>query len=243
MVTWYRAAATSHLRLLAAVPSVRAAVYRESATDIGVAGLAVISTGTTAATTLAGVSFAGPSGITPTASGLLLNANCGLAFVVDASQAREFALAHWLVGGADGGCLFVRCSDGAKTLLTDAEARVLASGATMSWNSAAKAWIAVAGAVPGDVVQVGFSVASTAVVFLGTIAAVASNRSGAAIDLAAARFSAGLEATTRVTPDNAAAGTVIAKAPLAVLRDAPARPFVHPTNTTRLKYRHDDTQM
>ncbi|WP_333669538.1 hypothetical protein [Elioraea tepidiphila] len=279
VVTRYRAAATRHVRLLAAVPSLRSAAYRESATDTGVEGLAVVSTGTTAATTLAGVSFAGLSGLTPTASGLLLNANRGLAFVVDASQAREFALAHWLVGGADGGRLFVRCFDGAKTLLTDAEARVLASGATMTWNSAAKAWIAgagmadaslnrrqsvrvigaaiafaqigivgfdgqielealrlyglpdaapavlagpthgwgrreipfsaaydppslgagashqtniaVAGAVPGDAVQVGFSIASTAVVFLGTIGAsgtvtaVAWNRSGATVDLAA----------------------------------------------------------
>jgi hypothetical protein len=183
------------------------------------------------------------------------------------------------LGGADGGRLLVRCFDAAKTLLTDASADVLASGATMSWNSAAKAWIAsagmadtslnrrqsvrvigssvafaqvgivgfdgqielealrlyglpdaapavlagpthgwgrreipfsaaydppslgagashqvniaVAGAVPGDAVQVGFSIASTAVVFLGTIGAsatvtsVAWNRSGSTVDLAA----------------------------------------------------------
>jgi hypothetical protein len=51
--------------------------------------------------------------------------------------------------------------------------------------------IAVAGAVPGDAVQVGFSVASTAVVFLatigasGTVTVVAWNRSGSNVDLAA----------------------------------------------------------
>jgi hypothetical protein len=61
----------------------------------------------------------------------------------------------------------------------------LAAGASHQLN------IAVAGAVPGDVVQVGFSVASTAVVFLGTIGAsatvtvVAWNRSGSTVDLGA----------------------------------------------------------
>ncbi|GIX10383.1 hypothetical protein [Elioraea sp.] len=145
VVNRHRAAAARHPRLLAAVPSLRSAAYRESAADIGVESLAVVSTGTTAATTLAGVSFAGLSGITPTASGLLLNANRGLVFVVDVREAKEFALAHWLVGGADGGRLFVRCFDAAKTILTDADARVLASGTTMGWNSAPKAWIAGAG--------------------------------------------------------------------------------------------------
>ena len=51
--------------------------------------------------------------------------------------------------------------------------------------------MSVPGVVPGDSVQVGFSIASTAVVFLGTIGAsatvtaVAWNRSGATVDLAA----------------------------------------------------------
>jgi hypothetical protein len=31
---------------------------------------------------------------------------------VDCTQAKEFALAHWLVNGADGGRLFVRCFGG-----------------------------------------------------------------------------------------------------------------------------------
>lgn len=51
--------------------------------------------------------------------------------------------------------------------------------------------MSVPGALPGDAVQVGFSVASTAVLFLGTIGAsgtvtvVAWNRAGSTIDLAA----------------------------------------------------------
>ena len=60
-------------------------------------------------------------GIAPTSRGLLLDAQTGFAFVVDTTQAKEFALAHWLVNGADGGRLFVRCFDGDGCALTDAK--------------------------------------------------------------------------------------------------------------------------
>jgi hypothetical protein len=36
-----------------------------------------------------------------------------MAFVVDTTSAKEFALAHWLTSGASGGRLFVRVFDGA----------------------------------------------------------------------------------------------------------------------------------
>ncbi len=99
----HRAPASRHLRLLGSVRNVRAAAFRHSATEIGVEGLAVVATSTTSATTLAGLSFNGLDDITPTARGLLLEAQRGLAFVVDCSQTKEFALVHSLVGGADGG--------------------------------------------------------------------------------------------------------------------------------------------
>ena len=78
----------------------------------------------TAATTLAGLCFNGLDGIAATSRGLLLDANRGMAFVVDTSSAKEFALAHWLVGGVDGGRLFVRVFDGGTPPVTAAYRRV-----------------------------------------------------------------------------------------------------------------------
>lgn len=101
MINRHRAPASRLLRVLEAVPNLRAAAFRQSATEIGVERLAMLATSTTAATTLAGLSFNGLDGITATARRLLLEENRGLAFVVDTSSAKEFALAHWLVGGAD----------------------------------------------------------------------------------------------------------------------------------------------
>jgi hypothetical protein len=62
-----------------------------------------MATFTTAETTMAALSWNGLNGITATARGLLLNPNRGIGFVVQTTHAKEFALAHWLVGGADGG--------------------------------------------------------------------------------------------------------------------------------------------
>lgn len=136
----HRAPASRHLRLLGAVPNLRAAAFRHSAAEIGVEGLATVATSTTSATTFAGLSFNGLDGITPTARGLLLEATKGFAFVVDCSQAKEFALAHWLVGGVDGGRLFVRCFDAATNVRENLAGDVLASLSTMVWNAPAKAW-------------------------------------------------------------------------------------------------------
>jgi hypothetical protein len=80
-----------------------------------------------ATTPLAGLSFNGLDGIAPTARGLLCDAQKGFAFVVDTTQAKEFAFAHWLVNGADGGRLFVRCFGGEGTVRENAAGDVLAS--------------------------------------------------------------------------------------------------------------------
>ncbi len=59
------------VRALAAVPNVRAAAFRQSATEVGVEGLTAVATSTTAQTTLAGLAFNGLDGIAPTGRGLL----------------------------------------------------------------------------------------------------------------------------------------------------------------------------
>jgi hypothetical protein len=98
---------------------------RQSATEVGVEGLAAVASMTTAAATLAGLSSNGLDGIAATARGLLLDARKGFAFVVDCTQAKEFALAHWLVNGSDGGRLFVRCFGGDGTVRENAAGDVL----------------------------------------------------------------------------------------------------------------------
>ena len=76
------------------------------------------------------------------------NANRGVAFVVQSTHAKEFALAHWLVGGADGGRVCVRPFDGAGTVQENQPQDVLASGTTMQWDTASKS--RQAGAVMQD---------------------------------------------------------------------------------------------
>jgi hypothetical protein len=148
VINRHRAPASRLLRVLEAVPNLRAAAFRQSATEIGVEKLATLATSTTAATTLAALCFNGLDGIAATSRGLLLDANRGMAFVVDTSSAKEFALAHWLVGGVDGGRLFVRVFDGAANVRENIAGDVLASGTTMQWNAPAKGWNA--GAVMAD---------------------------------------------------------------------------------------------
>ncbi|HYI81936.1 MAG TPA: hypothetical protein VEX11_01850, partial [Acetobacteraceae bacterium] len=78
-----------------------------------------------------------------TSRGLLLDAQKGFAFVADCTQAKEFALAHWLVNGADGGRLFVRCfGDG--LVRENAAGDVLASLTTLAWNAPSKSWTGAA---------------------------------------------------------------------------------------------------
>jgi hypothetical protein len=102
--------------------------------------LAAVAASTTSATTLAGLSFNGLDGIAPTSCGLLLDAQKGFTFVVDITQAKEFALAHWLVNGVDGGRLFVRCFGADGTVRENAGGDVLASLTTMLWNAPSKSW-------------------------------------------------------------------------------------------------------
>jgi hypothetical protein len=99
--------------------------------------LATIATSTT---TLAGLSFNGLDGITATSRGLQMDATKGLAFVVDTTAAKEFALVHWLVGGVNGGRLFVCCFDAAMNVRENIAGDVLASLTTMLWNIPSKAW-------------------------------------------------------------------------------------------------------
>ena len=54
--------------------------------------------------------------------------------------AKEFALAHWLVNGADGGRLFVRCFSGDGTVRENVAGDVLASLTTMLWQAPSKSW-------------------------------------------------------------------------------------------------------
>ncbi|MBU8538882.1 glycoside hydrolase family 55 protein [Falsiroseomonas tokyonensis] len=144
----HRAPASRLTRLLANLPNLRAAAFRQSNTEIGVEGACIIATSTTTETTMAALSWNGLDGIAATGRGLLLNANRGVAFVVQTTHAKEFALAHWLVGGADGGRLCVRCFDGAGTVRENQPQDVLASGTTVQWDTPSKSW--QAGAVMQD---------------------------------------------------------------------------------------------
>jgi hypothetical protein len=92
------------------------------------------------ATTLVQPCFNGLDGIACTSRGLLLNAQEGFASVVDCTQAKEFAFAHWLVGGADGGWLFARCYDAAMNVRENFAGDVLTSLTTMVWNAPSKSW-------------------------------------------------------------------------------------------------------
>jgi hypothetical protein len=78
----------------------------------------------------------------------ICDAQKGFAFVVDCTQAKEFALAHWLVNGADGGRLFVRCFGSDGNVRENAAGDVLASLTTMVWSAPLKAW--TGGAIMAD---------------------------------------------------------------------------------------------
>src|SRR5215217_9554804 len=79
---------------------------------------------------------------------LLLDPQKGFAFVVDCTQAKKFAVAHWSVNGADGGRLFVRCFGRDGTVRENVAGDVLASLTAMVWNAPSKAW--TGGAVMAD---------------------------------------------------------------------------------------------
>jgi hypothetical protein len=140
VINRHRAPASRFQRYLAGVENVRARAFRHSATEIGVEGLITVATTTTAATWIADFCFNGLSGMTATQRGVELAANRGLGWMLDVSQAKEVALAHWLVGNAAGGRLFVRCFDVAGQVRENIPGDVLASLTTMQWNAPAKGW-------------------------------------------------------------------------------------------------------
>lgn len=140
VINRHRAPASRFQRFLAGVPNTRAAAFRQSATEVGVEGLITIATSTTTATFMADFCFTGLTDLTPTDRAVTLAANRGLGWMLDTSQAKEFALAHWLTSGASGGRLFVRVFDGAGNVREDIAGDVLASITTMQWNGPAKGW-------------------------------------------------------------------------------------------------------
>ncbi len=140
VINRHRAPASRFQRFLAGVPNTRAAAFRQSATEVGVEGLITIATSTTTATFMADFCFNGLADVTPTDRAVTLAANRGLGWMLDTSQAKEFALAHWLTSGASGGRLFVRVFDGAGNVREDIAGDVLASITTMQWNGPAKGW-------------------------------------------------------------------------------------------------------
>ena len=95
----------------------------------------------------------------------------GFAFVVDTTQAKDFSLAHWLVNGADGVRLFMRCFRGDGVVRENAGGDVLASLTTMVWNAPSKSW--TGGANMGDAlnrrmtVRLGDAVAFTQIRIVG----------------------------------------------------------------------------
>jgi hypothetical protein len=136
----HRAPTSRLTRLLAQIPNIRAAAFWQSGTEIGVEGACIIVTSTTAETSMAALSWNGLNGITATARGLLLNSNRGVGFVVQTTHAKEFALAHWLVGGADGGRVCLRCFDAAGLVRENIAGDALASGTTLQWAPTSKTW-------------------------------------------------------------------------------------------------------
>jgi hypothetical protein len=142
VISRHRAPASRFTRFLAGVPNLRAVAFRHSATEVGVEGLVAIATSTTTATAMPDFCFNGLTGITPTDRAVTLDADRGLGWVLDTTQAKEFAVAHWLTAGAAGGRLFVRPFDAAGNIRADVAGDVLASLTTMLWNGPAKGWSA-----------------------------------------------------------------------------------------------------
>lgn len=132
------AAHREFVREVAIVPSLRAAAYRWSGTELGFEQLACLSTNVSgAAATLADFAFPGLDQYVLTDNGVMLTGGRGLGFVVDARRCREFALA----ADADNARLVVQCFDTNRALLTDAAGTLArASGQTLQYNATARWW-------------------------------------------------------------------------------------------------------
>jgi hypothetical protein len=125
-------------REVGAVPNLRAAAFRWNASQTGFDQLACLSTNVGGSpVTLPDFAFPGLEDYVLTNRGVVLPGGRGLGFVVDATRAREFALAV----DADDPRLIVQCFDAGMNLLTDAGGPLVrASGMSMVWNGAARWW-------------------------------------------------------------------------------------------------------
>lgn len=125
-------------RLVGDVPNLRAASFRWNASQTGFDQLACLSTNVSGSpVALADFAFPGLEDYVLTNRGVILPGGRGLGFVVDATRAREFALAV----DADDPRLIVQCFDGAGNILTDSLGQIVrASGMSMVWNAAARWW-------------------------------------------------------------------------------------------------------
>jgi hypothetical protein len=125
-------------RVVGDVPNLRAASFRWNASQTGFDQLACLSTNVGGSPiTLADFAFPGLEDYVLTNRGVILPGGRGLGFVVDATRAREFALAV----DADNPRLIVQCFDGAGNIMNDALGQIVrASGTSMTWNAAARWW-------------------------------------------------------------------------------------------------------
>ena len=124
-------------RMIAGVPNVRAAAFRENTNDIGFEGLCTIggTSGGLVATTLRAASAAGYT--LSSVDVTILTGNRGLAFPVRTAGCRDFALG---LDADDNARVVVRLFDGSSNLLTNSTNFVLASEQTMNWNAGAGWW-------------------------------------------------------------------------------------------------------
>ena len=125
-------------REVGAVPNLRAAAFRWNASQTGFDQLACLSSNVGGSPgTLADFAFPSLEDYVLTNRGVVLPGGRGLGFVVDATRAREFALAV----DADNPRLIVQCFDAGMGLLTDGAGQLVrASGMSMTWNAAARWW-------------------------------------------------------------------------------------------------------
>lgn len=125
-------------REVASVPSLRAAMIRWNATEMGFEKLACLSSNVAGSPALLhDFVFPALDSFTLTNRGVMLTGGRGLGFIVDARSCRDFALSV----DADAPRLVVMCFDGANNLLTDSLGPlVLASGQSMVWNPTARWW-------------------------------------------------------------------------------------------------------
>jgi hypothetical protein len=133
--------ATPHreaLREVAAVPNLRAAAFRWTATETGFEKLACLSTNVSGAPThLQHFAFPGLDSYPLTWRGVMLTGGRGLGFVVDTRSCKEFALSV----DADDPRLIVMCFDWQMALMTETAGQaVLASGGSIAWNPTTRWW-------------------------------------------------------------------------------------------------------